>query len=122
MMIANKVKPKIQKAINKMPTKVTILRNTTNEFGEPSIAHVVCEITGLWHDGSNMISQIVTNSGEVKRQKQNFLMVIYDQVSCLIKEGDYFTLKSTKYEIIDKGNTNNMDIYFDMLVRKCNNE
>lgn len=121
-MIANKVKPKIQKAINKMPTKVTILRNTTNEFGEPSVAHVVCEITGLWHDGNNMISQIVTNSGEIKRQKQNFLMVIYDQVSCLIKEGDYFTLKGTKYEIVDKGNTNNMDIYFDMLVRKCNNE
>lgn len=122
MMIANKVKPKIKKAINKMPTKVTVLRHTLNEFGEPSVAHVVCEITGLWHDGSNMISQIVANSGEVKRQKQSFLMVIYDQVSCLIEEGDYFTLKGDKYEIVDKGNTNNMDIYFDMLVRKCNNE
>lgn len=118
-MIENKIKPKIQKAINKMPTKVTVLRDTTNEFKEPSVAHVVCEVTGLWHDGSNMISQIVTDSGEVKRQKQNFLMVVYDQVSCLIKEGDHFTLKGAKYEIIDKGNTNNMDIYFDMLVKRC---
>ncbi|GIM32711.1 hypothetical protein [Paraclostridium bifermentans] len=118
-MIENKIKPKIQKAINKMPTKVTVLRNTTNEFGEPSVAHVVCEITGLWHDGSNMISQIVTNSGEVKRQKQNFLMVIYDQVSCLIEERDYFELDGEKFEIVDKGNKNKMNIYFDMLVRKC---
>lgn len=117
-MIENKIKPKILKVINKFPTKVTILRATTNEFGEPGVSQVICEIIGFWHDGSNMISQIVTNSGEVKRQKQNFLMVVYDQVSCLIEEGDYFKLDGEKFEIVDKGNKNKMNIYFDMLVRR----
>lgn len=118
-MLANKIKPKIIKAINKMPTKVTILRDNLNEFGEPNVSFIVCELKGLWHEGSNMISQITTDKGEVKRERQNFLMVVYDQVSCLIKEGDYFILNDVKYEIVDKGNCNNMNIYFDMLLKRC---
>lgn len=118
-MIANKIKPKILKVINKFPTKVTILRDSTNEFGEPTVAHVVCEITGFWHDGNNMISKIVTDGGKVKREKQYFLMVVYDQVSSLINEGDYFILDDKKYSIVDLGDCNNMNIYLDMLLKRC---
>lgn len=118
-MIANKIKPKIERVINKFPTKVTILREVKNEFGEPGVAQVVCEITGFWHDGNNMISEITTNGGKVKREKQNFLMVVYNQVSSLINEGDYFILGNKKYSIVDLGNCNNMNIYLDMPLKRC---
>lgn len=118
-MMVNKIKPKISKVISKFPTKVTVLRSNTNEFGEPTVSQVVCEITGFRHDGSSNVSKIIKESGEIKREKQNFLMVVYDQVSVLIEEGDFFEYKGIKYEIIDKGNCNNMDIYFDMLLKRC---
>lgn len=118
-MIASKVKPKIQKVIDKFPTKVTILRDNKNEFGECDKPLVVCEIKGFWHDGNTMISQITTDGGKVKRDKQYFLMVVYDQVSCLIKEHDYFILNNKKYSIIDLGNCNNLNIYFDLLLKEC---
>lgn len=118
-MLANKIKPKITKVINKFPTEVTILRNSLNDFGEPVQALKVCDIKGFWHDSNNMISAITKDSGEVKRGKQNYLMFVYDELSTLIREGDFFILDDIKYEIIDLGNCNNMNIYFDMLLRKC---
>ncbi|CEP46403.1 Uncharacterised protein [[Clostridium] sordellii] len=118
-MIKNKIKPKIQKVINKFPTEVTILRNAKNEYKEPTKPIVICNIKGFWHDGNTMISQITTNGGKIKRDRQYFLMVLYDEVSLLIKEGDFLEHKGIKYEIVDKGNCNNMDIYFDMLLKEC---
>lgn len=118
-MIASKVKPKIQKVIDKFPTKVAILRDNKNEFGESDKPLVVCEIKGFWHDGNTMISQITTDGGKVKRDKQYFLMVVYDQISCLIKEHDYFILNDKKYSVVDLGNCNNLNIYFDLLLKEC---
>ncbi|HGM1557824.1 TPA: hypothetical protein ACKOP0_003018 [Clostridioides difficile] len=44
-MIAQKVKPKIIKAINKMPTEATVKRVGVNEFGEPSDEeNIVCNM------------------------------------------------------------------------------
>lgn len=118
-MIDNKIKPKILKVINKFPTSVTILRDSTNEFGEPDLAHEICKVTGFWHDGSSVISQITNDAGTIKREKQSYLMLTYNENSCLIKEGDYFKLDNEKFEIVDKGNKNKMNIYFDMLVKRC---
>ena len=118
-MITNKIKPKIQKVINKFPTKVTVLRDRINNFGEPDTPYVVCEIKGFWHDGNTMISQITTDGGKVKRDKQYFLMVVYDQISSMIKERDYFILEDKKYSIVDLGNCNNMNIYLDLLLKEC---
>lgn len=118
-MLANKIKPKIVKVINKFPTKVTILRDRVNDFGEPDTPYIVCEIKGFWHDGSNMISQITTDGGKIKRDKQYYLMVVYDQISSMIKEGDYFILEGNKYSIVDLGNCNNLNIYLDLLLKRC---
>ena len=71
-MIANKIKPKIEKVINKFPTEVIIYRDIHNEFGEPSTNNEICTIKGFWHDGNTMISQLVGDSGNIKRDKQNF--------------------------------------------------
>lgn len=118
-MIANKIKPKIQKVINKFPTQVEILRDGKNEFGEPTTGELVCSVKGFYHEGNNMIRAITTDKGEVKRNKQKSLMVIYDDETIKIKENDYFLLDNIKYKIKDLGNQNRLNIYFDMLLERC---
>ena len=115
-MIANKIKPKIQKVIDKFPTYVDIYRDAKNEFEEPNGKDLVCSVKGFYHEGNTQISAITTDKGQVKRNKQMFLMVIYDEDTIKIKENDYFLLDNVKYVIRDKGNQNRLNIYFDMLL------
>ena len=115
-MIANKIKPKIQKVIDKFPTYVDIYRDVKNEFEEPNGKDLVCSVKGFYHEGNTQISAITTDKGQVKRNKQMFLMVIYDEDTVKIKENDYFLLDNVKYVIKDKGNQNRLNIYFDMLL------
>ena len=118
-MIANKIKPKIQKVIDKFPTYVDIYRDVKNEFGEPVGKDLICTVKGFYHEGNTQISTITTDKGQVKRSKQIFLMVVYDDTTVKIKENDYFLLDDVKYIIRDLGNQNRLNIYFDMLVERC---
>ena len=115
-MIANKIKPKIQKVIDKFPTYVDIYRDAKNEFEEPNGKDLVCSVKGFYHEGNTQISAITTDKGQVKRNKQMFFMVVYDEDTIKIKENDYFLLDNVKYVIRDKGNQNRLNIYFDMLL------
>ena len=115
-MIANKITPKIQKLIDKFPNYVDIYRDAKNEFEEPNGKDLVCSVKGFYHEGNTQISAITTDKGKVKRSKQMFLMVIYDEDTIKIKENDYFLLDNVKYVIRDKGNQNRLNIYFDMLL------
>lgn len=118
-MIANKIKPKVKKVIDKFPTYVDIYRDTKNEFGEPDGKGIICDnLKGFYHEGNNMISAITTGKGEVKRSKQKFLMVIYDEETIKIRENDYFLLDGVKYVIKDLGNQNRLNIYLDMLLEE----
>jgi hypothetical protein len=118
-MIANKIKPKIQKVIDKFPTYVDIYRDVKNEFGEPVGKDLICTVKGFYHEGNTQISAITTDKGQVKRSKQIFLMVVYDDTTIKIKENDYFSLDDVRYIIRDLGNQNRLNIYFDMLVERC---
>ena len=89
-MIANKIKPKVKKVIDKFPTYVDIYRDIKNEFGEPGGKDLVCSVKGFYHEGNTQISAITTDKGQVKRSKQMFLMVVYDEDTIKIKENDYF--------------------------------
>ena len=111
--------PKVKKVIDKFPTYVDIYRNVKNEFGEPGGKDLVCSVKGFYHEGNTQISAITTDKGQVKRSKQMFLMVIYDEDTVKIKENDYFLLDDVKYIIKDLGNQNRLNIYFDMLVERC---
>lgn len=118
-MIANKIKPKVKKVIDKFPTYVDIYRDVKNEFGEPEGKDLVCSVKGFYHEGNTQINAITTDKGQVKRSKQMFLMVIYDEDTVKIKENDYFLLDDVKCIIKDLGNQNRLNIYFDMLVERC---
>ena len=117
--IANKIKPKVKKVIDKFPTIVDIYRNSKNEFGEPTGEQLICTVKGFYHEGTSQISAIATDKGQVKRTKQVFLMVLYDETTINIRENDYFTLDNIKYKITDLGNTNKLNIYFDMQLEVC---
>ena len=116
-MIANKIKPKILKVINKFPTHVTIYRNTVNEFGEPVEEQKVCSVTGFYHEGNTQMSFITADKGEFKKDKSKFLMVGCDEITEKIKEGDYLYLDEKRFYIKDLGNQNRLNIYFDMLLQ-----
>lgn len=118
-MMANKIKPKIQKVIDKFPTYVDIYRDVKNEFGEPGGKDLICSVKGFYHEGNTQISAITTDKGQIKRNKQIFLMVVYDDTTSNIKENDYFFLEDVKYIIKDLGNQNRLNIYLDMLVERC---
>ena len=118
-MIANKVKPKIQKVIDKFPTYVDIYRGVKNEFGELDGKDLICSVKGFYHEGNTQITPTITDKGQVKRSNQIFLMVVYDDTTSNIKENDYFFLENVKYIIKDLGNQNRLNIYLDMLVERC---
>ena len=116
-MIANKIKPKILKVINKFPTHVTIYRNTKNEFGEPVEEQKVCSVTGFYHEGNTQMSFITADKGEFKKDKSKYLMVVCDDTTSKIQEGDYLYLDEKRFYIKDLGNQNRLNIYFDMLLQ-----
>lgn len=117
-MIANKIKPKVKKVIDKFPTCIDIYRDIKNEFGEPGGKDLICSTKGFYHEGNAQITTITTDKGQVKRSKQKFLMVIYDENTIKIKENDYFLLDGIKYTIKDLGNQNRLNIYLDMLLEE----
>lgn len=114
--IANKIKPKVKKVIDKFPTIVDIYRESKNEFGEPGGEELICNVKGFYHEGTSQISAITADKGEVKRAKQEYLMILYDDITINIKDNDYFTLDNKRYKIRDKGNKNRLNIYFDMQI------
>lgn len=120
-MIANKIKPKIQKAINKLPTQATIKRKSVNEFGETNgdiWEDLICKVTGLFHEGKDQITQITKDTGTVKKEKNQYLMVVYNDETMKIKEHDVLYIDNDKFEIIDLGNQNKMNVYLDLKLKK----
>ena len=116
MSIANKVKPKIQKAINKFPTELDFKRASLNEFGEEGEETSICITTGLYYQGNNVISSVLMDKGQVVRSKQEFLIVLYDAETSKIKRGDMVTIKDKLYKVTDIINKNNLDIYYSILL------
>lgn len=111
-----KKKPVIEKAIKKFGKLLNIKRSGLNKFDEPISEADVVTIEGFYYRGNNQLSVKYGISGEVKSDKSEKLMVIIDDKSELIKEGDYFYMDNNKYEIIDMGNS--FDLYYDITLKK----
>lgn len=98
--------------------EVIVLRAGKNVFGEYEEDQYVCKVKGYYHIGSTSIN-IVNNSTEaanLNRDYQDRILLIVDDEVKKIKEHDYFTLDSSKYEIIDKGNIE--DIVWDTYLKR----
>jgi hypothetical protein len=113
----DKIKRRITKAIDKLPTTVTIQRAVKNEFGEMSEnALDITTINGLYHVGTTGLSIAKIEAGIITQAKKEYLMVVLDTEGMLIQKGDLFDIGDTKYIIQDLGD--NHAIYLDMLIEK----
>lgn len=118
MINKEKIKAKVKKAIKKLPSQAVVKRAYTNDFGEKSnLLELVCELEGLYHEGSN-ISITLQNKGEVKSDKGLYFLIAYDETAKLIQKDDYIYIDGYKYQIKDLGNVNKMDIYMDMKLQE----
>lgn len=90
--------------------EVKILRQGENIFGEKQKDQYVCAVKGYYHTGGTSIN-VVNGSSDAtnlnKNYQDRFLLIIDDEVK-KIKEHDYFKLDDATYEIIDKGNIENI--------------
>lgn len=113
-----KIKLRVAKAIDKLPTTAEIKRAALNDFNEPiGDPSDVCTVDGLYHRSNSGLSVNFQEAGRIKSSKSEYLMVVYDTDAQLIKEGDYFMIGTNKYIIQDLGN--NHSIYLDMLIEKA---
>lgn len=120
MINKEKIKAKVKKAIKKLPSQAVVKRAYTNDFGEKSdLLELVCEIEGLYHEGSNL-SIVLQDKGEVKSDKGLYFLISYDETAKLIQKDDYIYIEGYKYQIKDLGNVNKMDIYMDMKLHEVN--
>ena len=118
MINKEKIKAKVKKAIKKLPSQAVVKRAYTNDFGEKSdLLELVCELEGLYHEGSNL-SISLQDKGEVKTDKGLYFLIAYDETAKLIQKDDYIYIEGYKYQIKDLGNVNKMDIYMDMRLQE----
>ena len=113
----NALKQKVKKAIDRLPDVVDVYRTGMGKFKEPAEPEFVVQITGQYYNkGSSFVVLSTDTSGSTKSRQQEKFMVVIDEESMKVKEGDYFTLKGIKYKITDLGNT--MDVYFDFSLER----
>lgn len=118
MINKDKIKAKVKKAIKKLPSQAVVKRAYTNDFGEKSdLLELVCELEGLYHEGSNL-SITLENKGEVKSDKGLYFLIAYDETAKLIQKDDYIYIEGYKYQIKDLGNVNKMNIYMDIRLQE----
>lgn len=98
--------------------EVKILRKGENVFRENQDDLYVCTIKGYYHKGSTSIN-IVNGSSDASNMNKNYqdrFLLIVDDAAIKIKEHDFFVLDNIKYEIVDKGNIE--DIIYDSYLKR----
>lgn len=114
---------KIYKQLEKkgLLKEVIILRSGKNVFQEKKDDLFVCKVNGYYHKGSSSgSSSNITNASidaaNINKNYQDRFLLIVDENSLKVQEHDYFIIDNIKYEIIDKGNT--QDIVFDIYLKR----
>lgn len=111
-------KEKIRKAtilaINKMPSKAKIYRETKNKYGEPTGYDLISEVTGVFYKDSRANASLrVDDIGKIISTNIPKFLVDYNDQSKVINRLDLIELENgEKYLIIDPNNC--FDIYMDM--------
>ena len=96
--------------------EVKILRSGENIFREKQDGLYVCTMKGYYHQGSTSIVNDSTEASNMNKNYQDRFLMIVDDESKKIEEHDYFDLTGIKYEIVDKGNIE--DIIYDSYLKR----
>ncbi|OAA93008.1 hypothetical protein [Clostridium coskatii] len=113
-----RIRRQLVRKITPFMKEVKILRQDDNVFKEKSDDDYVCTVKGYYHTGSTSIN-LVNDSSDAANLNRNyqdrFLLIVDDEVN-KIEEHDYFKLDAVMYEIIDKGNIE--DIVWDTYLKR----
>lgn len=119
-MIANKIKPKLLKSIAKFGVCIEVYRMDCNEFKESEGNNtLVTTFKGLYSESNHSIGESVTDGGKVKKDKTYKLIALIDDDSNKLLEGDILHIKKIKFELINISNSNMLDVYYDLTLRRC---
>ncbi|ADK16176.1 hypothetical protein [Clostridium ljungdahlii] len=113
-----RIRKQLIRKVTPFMKEVKILRQGKNIFGEKYEDDYVCTVKGYYHTGGTSIN-VVNDSSDAANLNKNyqdmFLLIVDDEVK-KIKEYDYFKLDDVMYEIIDKGNIE--DIVWDTYLKR----
>ena len=113
-----RIRMQLVRKVTPFMKEVKILRQDDNVFGEKRDDDYVCIVKGFYHMGGTSVN-VVNDSADAanlnKNYQDRFLLIVDDEVK-KIKEHDYFKLDDVMYEIIDKGNVE--DIVWDTCLKR----
>ncbi len=118
-MIANKINPKLKKAISKYGLDISVFRNYENDFGENIEHEKIFSFKALYSESStNGADTTVTDKGRTVRANNTSLICLIDEYTSKVTEGTMLEIKGQMYEVIKTQNSNLLDSYYEISIEK----
>ena len=118
-MIANKINPKLKKAISKYGLNISVFRNNENDFGENIEYEKIFSFKALYSESStNGADTTVTDKGRTVRANNTSLICLIDEYTSKVTAGTMLEIKGQMYEVIKTQNSNLLDSYYEISIEK----
>jgi hypothetical protein len=118
-MIANKINPKLKKAISKYGLDISVFRNYENDFGENIEYEKIFSFKALYSESStNGADTTVTDKGRTVRANNISLICLIDEYTSKVTAGTMLEIKGQMYEVIKTQNSNLLDSYYEISIEK----
>jgi hypothetical protein len=118
-MIANKINPKLKKAISKYGLDISVFRNYENDFGENIEYEKIFSFKALYSESStNGADTTVTDKGRTVRANNTSLICLIDEYTSKVTAGTMLEIKGQMYEVIKTQNSNLLDSYYEISIEK----
>ena len=118
-MIANKINPKLKKAISKYGLDISVFRDYENDFGENIEYEKIFSFKALYSESStNGADTTVTDKGRTVRANNTSLICLIDEYTSKVTAGTMLEIKGQMYEVIKTQNSNLLDSYYEISIEK----
>ena len=118
-MIANKINPKLKKAISKYGLDISVFRNYENDFGENIEYEKIFSFKALYSESSTYgADTTVTDKGRTVRTNNTSLICLIDEYTSKVTAGTMLEIKGQMYEVIKTQNSNLLDSYYEISIEK----
>ena len=118
-MIANKINPKLKKAISKYGLDISVFRNYENDLGENIEYEKIFSFKALYSEGATSgADTTVTDKGRTVRANNASLICLIDEYTSKVTAGTMLEIKGQMYEVIKTQNSNLLDSYYEISIEK----
>ena len=118
-MIANKINPKLKKAINKYGIDIYVYENYVNDFGENIEFEKIFSFKALYSESTTTgADTTVTDKGRTIRNDKSSLICLIDEYTSKVTAGTMLEIKGQMYEVIKTQNSNLLDSYYEISIEK----